>query len=137
MNERQLHLFKSKRQRGVALPLPLENKTHMALAKTFKVGLKPGWMSQHIPLGELRDPITAARLKGMGTKPGWADFVLIDGQGRHYYLELKRGKAPLSEAQKQFRDDMYERGVPYAVARSYEEAISVLSDWGAIRVRLS
>ena len=109
---RQLHLFKGKRQRGMMAPLPLEAKTHMALAKTLRIGLKPGWLANHFPAGELRDKVTAARLKGMGLKPGWADFILIDQHGRHYWLELKRGKAPLSEAQKEFHVEMVARGVP-------------------------
>lgn len=134
---RQLSLFRSKRQRGVAAPLPLEVKTHMALAKTLRLGLRPGWLCNHFPAGELRDKTTAGKLKGMGLVPGWADFVLIDSRGVHHWLELKRGKAPLSEAQVAFRDEMWKRRVPYAVARSYDEAIEILCGWGAIRVRLA
>jgi len=137
VNERQLHLFRSSRQRGLRLPQPREEETHRAVAKLLRRWKNPGWLANHFPAGELRDKATAGKLKGMGLVPGWADFVLIGPDGRHYWLELKRGSAPLSEAQKEFRDGMWERGVAYAVARSLDEAISVLSDWGAIRVRLS
>jgi hypothetical protein len=129
----QLSLFT--RRKAARPPLAIERKTHIAVADLLRVGLKQGWLSTHIPLGEHRDPVTGALLKRMGTKPGWADFVLIDPEGRHYYLELKRGNNPLSDAQVKFRDDCHQRSVPWAVARSYEEAEAILKGWGAVRVR--
>jgi hypothetical protein len=128
----QLSLFT--RRKAARPPLAIERKTHIAIADLLARALKPGWMSQHIPLGEARTERTGGLLKRMGTKPGWADFVLIDGEGRHYYLELKRGNNPLSDAQVRFRDDCHQRSVPWAVARSYEEAEAILKAWGAVRV---
>ena len=118
-------------------PLALEFETHCALADTIAIGLTPGWIWTHFPAGELRDKATAGRLKRMGLKPGFFDFLLIDPDGKHYWLELKRGKAPLTGAQYLFGMAMLVRGVPCEVARSYEQAIDILAGWGAIRVKVA
>ena len=63
----QLSLFKGRRQRGVRPPLPLERKTHIALADALRVGCAPGWEWNHFPSGEKRSEQTGALLKRMGT----------------------------------------------------------------------
>ena len=50
-----------------------------------------------------------------------------------YWLELKRGRAPLSPAQERFRQELVERTVVHGVARSFEDAVAWLRDWGALR----
>lgn len=97
----------------------------------------PGWLWTHIGHGEKRDKVTAARLQRMGLQPGWPDFILIAPTGVHYWLELKRGRARLTVDQEAFHIAMLKREVPCRVARSFEEAIAILTDWGAIRVRLA
>jgi VRR-NUC domain len=134
---RQLDLLKSRRQRGVKLPPAPEFRTHCAIADALRVGIAPGWIWTHFPAGEKRDAGAAARLKRMGLKPGFPDFLLIAPTGVHCWLELKRGRARLTEAQDLFRTEMLERGVPHAVARSFDEAIRVLTAWGAIRLRVA
>lgn len=119
----------------VKLPEPLEEITQAQVAYTLEHFSNPGWLSNHIPLGELRDKRVAAKLKRMGTKPGWGDFVLIGPDGQHYYLELKRGRlGRLTPEQQAFQAAMAERGVPYAIARSYAQAINILRGWGATSV---
>lgn len=134
---RQLSLFKGRRQRGtVARPAP-EIRTHIAVADALRIGAVAGWEWSHFPAGEKRDPATGARLKRMGLKPGWSDFVLISPAGVHHWLELKRGKAPLEPEQVDFMLACQSRGVPHAVARSFDEAIGQLTAWGAIRLSVS
>lgn len=135
--ERQLSLFKGRRQRGVAAPPAPEIRTHIAVADALRVGAVAGWLWTHFPAGGKRDDKTGALLKRMGLKPGFADFLLIDPGGVHHWLELKRGKAELSEAQEAFCTAMQARGVPWALARSFDEAITVLTGWGAIRLSVS
>lgn len=132
----QLEMFPKAKFRRRS-PEPMEQETHRELAKTLRRWSNPGWLSNHFPAGELRPKATAGKLKGMGLVPGWADFILIDPRGQHYWLELKRGGAPLNDAQVIFRDQMWERGVPYEVARSLGEALEILARWGAIRVKVS
>jgi hypothetical protein len=134
---RQLSLFRGRRQAGVRPPLPIERKTHIALADTLRWACLPDWLWTHFPAGEHRDEATGALLKRMGLQRGWSDFLLIDPEGVHYWLELKRGKAPLTEDQEAFRDACLARGVPWALARSFDEAVTQLMTWGAIRLRVT
>ena len=133
---RQLSLFKGKRQRGTKPKPALEFRTHVMVADALKLGAKPGWVWSHFPAGEKRDPKTAGRLMRMGVRPGWPDFLLIDPIGRLHCLELKRGTAKQTDHQKRFGDAMLARGVPYEVARSFGEAMEVLTVWGAIRLQV-
>jgi hypothetical protein len=119
------------------LPEPTERVTHINIARILKRFKNPGWLHNHFPAGELRTKETAALLKDMGLQPGWPDFVLIGPDGQHYYLELKRGRQALTEAQRQFQIDMNMRGVPCAVARSERDALIQLREWGAIRVAVA
>lgn len=135
---RQLDLLKHlRRQRGTKPPPAPEFRTHCAVADAMRIGIAPGWIFTHFPAGEKRDAGAAARLKRMGLKPGFPDFLLISPAGVHHWLELKRGSAALTDAQKAFQLAMNERGVPCAVARSFNEAIEILTSWGAIRVRVA
>jgi hypothetical protein len=142
----QLSLFKGKRQRGVKPPPALEFKTHCMVADALRIGAMPGWQWTHFPAGEARPSFVdkkgrrvspaADRLKRMGLMPGWPDFVLVSPAGRFFGLELKRGKAPLTDDQEAFRKWCGAHLVPYVVARSFDDAIRALAGWGAIRVRL-
>jgi hypothetical protein len=124
--------------RRVRKPPPaLERENHIALADLLAVSTAPGWICTHYPLGELRTEKTGALLKRMGNKPGFFDWLLIGPTGVHHWLELKRGRAPLTEAQKKFQLEMNMRGVPCAVARSFREAEAQLREWGAIRVAVA
>jgi hypothetical protein len=118
-------------------PEPLEVRTHVAVADALRVGAQPGWLWSHFPAGEHRDEKVGAKLKRMGLKKGWSDFLLISPEGRHHWLELKRGKAALTDEQQEFMLACEERGVPHAVARSFDEAIRVLTSWGACRLRVA
>ena len=69
----------------------------------------------------------------MGVRAGVSDFVLVGPTGTHHYLELKRGKAPLSEAQEQFLGELAVRDVTHAVARSFDEAVACLREWDVLR----
>lgn len=108
-----------------------------AVAEALRNGSTPGWLWTHFPAGEARPKATGARLRSMGLQKGWSDFVLIAPSGVHYWLELKRGRAGFEPEQTEFALALLARGVPWAVARSVEEALHVLSQWGAIRLRVS
>jgi hypothetical protein len=138
MSDRQLRLFAGKAQRGVRAPLALERETQIALADTLDKygGLAPGWEWFAIPNGELRTEKTGALLKRMGAKAGVLDTEFLSPTGKPYFLELKRGRAALTDAQQSFIERQQARGVTCAVARSYTEAIQILKGWGAVRVVL-
>lgn len=140
ITERQLHLFRSRRERGVAPPAPLEFAVHCAVADTLRRWATPGWIWTHIPLGERRETVTGARLKRMGTQAGWPDFILIAPRDYHaprpYFLELKRRGATLTEHQAGFALWCKLNDCPHAVADSYDAAVKILQGWGALMSRV-
>jgi hypothetical protein len=122
--------------RGPRCPPPPapERRTHIALADFVGRFKNDGWLFFHIPNGEYRRPETAALLQRMGVMAGVFDFVAIGPTGVHHWLELKRGaNADMSLAQIRFRHELQIRGVPYGVARSFDEAVAFLTAWGVIR----
>jgi len=68
----------------------------------------------------------------MGLKRGIPDFVFVSPVGKHCWLELKRGNAPLTDAQAAFANMCWERGISHHVVRSYEEAVDALQGWGVL-----
>lgn len=137
MTERQLHLFRSKRQRGEAAPSPLEFQTHCAVADTLRRWATPNWVWCHYPAGEKRADATGARLKRMGVLPGISDFLLFPPAGApepHVHcLELKRLGRRLSELQAEFQLWCKLNRYPFEVADNYETAVRILQGWGALR----
>jgi hypothetical protein len=111
----------------------LERSTHIAVADMLHKLAWPDWWWTHIPSGELRSVETGRLLKRMGHRPGMPDFLLIDADGCHYYLELKRGTASLNPAQIAFMEMCHKRDIPHAVARSFAEAEAQLRIWGVLR----
>lgn len=121
------------RPRKAAKPLPpKEIALHMQVSSLLKQCARPDWRWTHIPTGEKRDIRTAGKLKAMGVKPGWADFVLVSPIGLAHFLELKRLGGALSEPQEQFQTWAIAHGVPFAVADSFDQALAVLRRWDAI-----
>jgi hypothetical protein len=136
----QLHLFRSKRQRGIKPPAPLEFAVHCLIADTLRRWAAPNWVWTHIPLGERRDDIAGARLKRLGTQPGWPDLILIPPKEypnpRPHFLELKRRGGKLTELQAAFALWCKLNNCPHAVADTYEAAVAVLKKWGALQDRV-
>lgn len=131
---RQLDLLKGPRQRGTKPPLALERDTHIAIADLLRRARRQDWWASHIPSGGLRTIETGALLKRMGHVPGMLDFLLYAPDGQEYWLELKRGPAPLQDSQLAFIGEMEKRNVPTAVARSYSEAEAQLKAWGVLKL---
>jgi len=73
-----------------------------------------------------------ASLKRQGMIPGASDFIVIV-RGQAHALELKTRTGRHSAEQKAFADAAAAAEVPYATARSPEEAKAVLASWGALR----
>src|SRR5215468_1632460 len=88
--ERDLDLFKGKRQRGTKPPPAKEFDLHVLIADVLRRWASRKWRWTHLPMGEYRTPATAGRLKRMGVTSGWPDFMLFHISGRVCFLELKR-----------------------------------------------
>lgn len=86
-----------------------------------------------IPNAGKRSPATAARMRAEGLMPGVADLCVMLPAGRIGWLELKASKGRQSAEQVTFEDvcEMLEH--PYAIARTLDEAIVILKQWGALK----
>lgn len=118
---------------------PSEFQIHCGVADALRMLARPGVLWSHFPSGESRDARTGAKLKHMGLQPGWPDFIIIVpgddpwSRPRICFLELKTIRGRLSQTQQEFRDNAVAVGCRHSVARSVDEAVEVLSRWGAIR----
>ncbi len=122
---------------AVKLPPPKELALHIAVADHLKAYARPDWRWTHFPAGEERDKRHAAKLKAMGLRRGWPDFVLVSPEGRFHGLEMKRRGEGLSEDQEEFREWCDGLGIPFAWADDLGEAVGILEGWGALRVRVA
>lgn len=120
------------------LPAPKENAVHIAVVDTLKKGgLAQGWEVFHPANGELRTDATGALLQRMGVLPGVSDLILFGPpMARLHALELKRkGKKP-NDAQKAFLAKVVAAGGLADWADSYDGAMAILRQWGALSDRL-
>jgi hypothetical protein len=134
---RQLHLFKSRKQRGIAPPAPSEYQLHVAVADTVRRWLNPGWIFTHVASGEKRDPVTAARLKRMGVTAGFPDLVFFGPRGQCCWIELKAKGGRLSAAQGEVASHLIAAGHGYLCSSDYRDVIETLKQWGALRSGIS
>ncbi len=120
------------RPRKAPVERPKELRLHMAVAKLLRAQARPDWQWSHFPSGEHRDVRTAAKLKQMGVRKGWPDFVIVSPDGRFHALELKRRGGRLTQEQQDFQIWCAARGLPHSVAESIDDAMAVLRHWGAL-----
>jgi hypothetical protein len=113
-----LMLAEGRKPRARRAPLirPKEITLHMAVAKVLREHCLPTWLWTHIASGELRDIRTAAKLKAMGVRRGWPDFILVPPIGQLHSLELKRAGEDLSDDQEAFQLHCIRHGWPQCVA---------------------
>jgi len=131
---RQLHLFKSCRQRGQVMPAPSEFQLHCAVVDTVKRWIMPRWIFTHIASGERRDQVTAARLKRMGVTPGFPDLMFLGPHGEVCFVELKARSGRLSEAQSEIASHLCAAGHGYLCSNDYRDVVETLKGWGVLRV---
>ena len=77
------------------------------------------------------------KMKRLGVLAGMTDLVIIAPGGKAHLLELKSGKGSLRDSQKDIRDYCHDKRIPWASARSYDEAIHWLKEWGLIKARVA
>lgn len=140
---RQLHLFKSRSQRGTAaMPTPSEFQLHCAVADMLRRWIMPGWRWTHFPAGEERPAqiirgrrvsLAGERLKRMGLQAGWPDFQFFHISGRCCFLELKAKGGRLDEAQGEIAMHLIRAGHGYCCPASFADAVAALKDWGVLR----
>jgi hypothetical protein len=138
----QLSLFKSKRQRGIQPPPPLEFALHCAVADTIRRWVLPGWIWTHHAAGEARPhqiiggkrvSLTGVRLQRMGLNTGFPDFQFFHIEGACAFLELKRKGQTTDEDQTAVASHLIRAGHHYLVTDKFEVAIEALVDWKILR----
>jgi hypothetical protein len=130
---RQLHLFHGKRQRGAAPPSPSEYQLHCAVVDTVRRWIMPGWIFTHIPSGEKRDPITAARLKRMGVTAGFPDLMFFGPNGEVCFVELKAESGRMSAPQIAVMRHLVAAGHSFLRSNDYRDVVETLKEWGVLR----
>jgi hypothetical protein len=86
----------------------------------------------HYPAGGRRSKVTGAILKGMGTRSGVPDLLILS-RGRLFGLELKNGlRGRLSPAQVATHAEMRKAGATIGTAGTIDEATDLLHEWGVI-----
>lgn len=114
-----------------------ENTLHRLVVQLLTQFAAPGVIWYHPANGEKRDIRTAMRLNTMGVRPGVPDLAFVLADGRAAFIELKSDKGRMRPEQVTFQELCAMTGAPYAVVRTFEEAIKVLRDWSVIHVRVA
>lgn len=108
-----------------------EDDLQIQVAEWLEVVLDPEQARfTHIPNGGYRRPMEAARLKRMGVHAGWSDVVILWGDGRIGFIELKIKPNRTSKEQKDFLAFCEARGIHHAVCYSFDEVMDTVAAWG-------
>jgi hypothetical protein len=95
------------------------------------------WLIWATPNAGKRDPRYGAELKRQGLTAGVGDISLVRPDGTYHELELKAARGRLSDLQKARAIEVEAAGGKWAVAHSLDEALAILTDWGALRLQPS
>ncbi len=74
----------------------------------------------------------AKRIKASGYKRGFPDVFIYEPRGVHHGLsiEMKKEKGGVvSKYQKQWKEDLSERGFKSTIAKGYDNAVQILEDY--------
>ena len=106
---------------------PTEKQIHKAVIDHWRACGLPGTLVATIP--NMRAHGQAGLTKGL------ADLIVITPAlgGKTAYLELKKTGGHLSEAQADFGQLCFMRGIPWAVSYGRDEPIKILEEWGAVK----
>jgi hypothetical protein len=113
---------------------PSELQIQISLVARLKLQASPGVVFFHVPNGEVRNKVTAAKLKAMGVLPGVADLLFFwKAEGlRALFLELKSRKGRQSQPQRLFQDRSEFIGIYYECTDNIDEAIAILTKYGIL-----
>jgi hypothetical protein len=109
-----------------------EAQIQRAVLDHLRIRGVPDLFFLHIPNGGLRLRSEAARLKGLGTRAGAPDLLLVH-EGRVYGLELKAPGGRVTAAQLETLSAMEAAGACTGVAEGLDQALAVLEQWRLLR----
>jgi hypothetical protein len=109
-----------------------EDAIQRAVFEHLAVCSAAGVFAFHVPNGGYRRAVEAARLKGLGVRPGVPDVIAIH-RGQVYAVELKREGGRATDAQLQAIEDIRDAGGHAQVCYGLDYALAVLKGWGLLR----
>ncbi len=109
-----------------------EDEIHVRVWALYEAYKAPEAVMFHISNEGIRGPRERAKFKAMGGVAGVPDFFCAARQ-RGFFLELKRAKGRLSDAQKDMIGALGHQGLPTLIAYDLEEAIRLLQRQGVLR----
>ena len=110
-----------------------EHRLQTMVVDYLSVAARPGVFALAIPNAGLRSQRMGARMRREGLVAGAADLLIALPAGRVGWLEMKTLKGRQSIEQKGFQQRCLRIGHPYAVAKTFDEAVKVLRLWGALK----
>jgi hypothetical protein len=110
-----------------------EHKIQVALMDYLVIALKPDAYVFAIPNQANRHISNAVKMKAEGVRAGVPDLCFIMPEGRAAWVEMKTPKGSLSQPQREFRDRCMRLGHPWAMCRSVDEALKVLTEWDLLK----
>jgi len=110
-----------------------EHKLQTMVVDYLNVAAAPGVFAFAVPNAARRSYSIAARMKNEGLMSGVADLCVLLPAGRVGWLEMKTLKGRQSVEQKAFQARCLRLNHPYAVAKTFDEAVKVLRLWGALK----
>jgi hypothetical protein len=93
-----------------------------------------GVFAFHPANGGYRRPTEAARLKGLGVRPGVPDVVAVH-RGQVYAIELKTEHGKATEGQLQAIEAIRAAGGHAQICHGLDRALAALERWGLLRGR--
>jgi hypothetical protein len=113
-----------------------EQTLQRAVVEHLQWRARPGAWWTHVPLGGARSKVEAAILRGLGTRAGTPDLLIV-ADGRACFLELKAPRGRVSAAQRECHTALRAAGATVAVANNIDEAVELLESWEILRPNLS
>lgn len=113
---------------------PSEHALQVQVLEIINIGkAHPDIFAFAIPNEARRSFRTAMKMKAQGLTSGAADLCILMPAGRSAWLELKTPKGVQSINQKGFEARCKRLDHSYALARTLDEAIAALHQWGVLR----
>ena len=110
-----------------------EHDLQVSLIEYLRLHVHPSVHYFAIPNAAKRSWQTAKRMKAEGLTAGVADICIMLPHGKAAWLELKRGDEQQSAEQVAFELICSTLSHPYAIARTFDQAIAILRRWGALK----
>lgn len=110
-----------------------EQELQKTIVDALRLALPSRWVVAHYPSGGYRTKAEAGILKAMGVVPGFPDIMILGEiepcPPTAWFLELKAGKGPVTDDQKEMHNRLRALGFDVAVARSLDDAFESCRFW--------